>query len=220
DLKKINDYSAKLGVLIKEGLFFASNILSYFSENHNEFVKGWKNDLDSRGKINNLADPHLNYIDESIKNCKIFAIRFSEFYKFLKKAIAKLEESHQKIEESFQKIEKTNKPIYEQILEKKMIDERNQKSGILFTYKKKASDGNASLKKLNEQGYKNLIMDRLIVELECIKNRLKILKLEEVSDFWKQISDEFQINKELMKENVNHGELYVKENLKLGYLEL
>ncbi|CAG8610150.1 11067_t:CDS:2 [Acaulospora morrowiae] len=210
-LKKINDYSAKLGVSIKEGLFFASNTLSYFSKNHNEFIKGWKNDLDSRGKINNLANPHLNFIEESIKNCKKFADQFSEVHEFLNSGIIiKLEEALQKIEN------KTDKTIYEQTLEKKnKIDEWVQKSNEIFhirNYRKKIDEGNASLKELNEKGYKNLMMDRLIVELKCvIKMRLKILKLKEVSDFWKRIFDEFQINRELMKENVNHGELYVKE---------
>ncbi|CAG8517864.1 9781_t:CDS:2 [Acaulospora morrowiae] len=209
-LKEIHYYLAKLGVSIKEVLFFASNILSYFSKNHNEFVKGRKNDLDSRGKINNLADPHLNYIGESIEKCKIFADLFSEFYKFRNSAIAKLEESLQNIEN------KTEKNIYEQTLEKKNeVDEWVQKSKgrlrLITNYKRKADEGNTSLKELNEKGYKNLIMDRLIVELECIKNRLEILKSKEVSDFWKRIIDEFQINRELMKENLNHGELYVKE---------
>ncbi|CAG8495006.1 5612_t:CDS:2 [Acaulospora morrowiae] len=208
-LKEINDYLAKLGVSIKEGLFFASNILSYFSKNHNGFVKGRKNDLDSRGKINNLDEPHLNYIGESIEKSKIFADKFSEFHKFRNSAIAKLKESLQNIEN------KTEKNIYEQTLEKKNeVDKWVQKSKEplhITNYKRKADGGNASLKELNEKGYKNLIMDRLIVELKCIKKRLKFLKLKEASDFWKRIIDEFQINRELMKENVNHGELYVKE---------
>ncbi|CAG8706768.1 18736_t:CDS:1, partial [Acaulospora morrowiae] len=134
DLKKINDYSSKLGVLIKEGLFFASNTLSYFSKNHNEFIKGWKNDLDSRGKINDLADPYLNFIEESIENCKKFADRFNEFHEILNSGIMKLEESLRKIED------KTDKTIYEQVLEKKnKIDEWFQKSNELFhitNYKK------------------------------------------------------------------------------------
>ncbi|CAG8452934.1 4492_t:CDS:2 [Acaulospora morrowiae] len=180
DLKKINDYSAKLGVLIKEGLFFASNTLSYISKNHNEFVKGWKNDLDYLGKINNLADPHLNFIEESIENCKKFADRFSEFHEFINSGIINLEESLWKIKD------KTDKTIYEQIIEKKKeIDEWSQKYIGIFNFtnnKKKIDEGNASLKELNEKGYKNLIMDRLIVELECIINiRLKTLKLKELS---------------------------------------
>ncbi|CAG8437262.1 8978_t:CDS:2 [Acaulospora morrowiae] len=225
DLKKINDYSAKLGVLIKDGLFFASNTLSYFSENHNEFVKGWKNDLDSRGKIKNLTDPYLNYIDKSIESCEIFADQFSELHEVRDRAIKKLEESLQKIEK------KMEKNIYEQILEKKnKVDEWFQKSKESFhitNYKKKADKENDSLIELNEKGYKNLIMDRLFVELECIKNTLEILKSKGVLDFWKRITVEFQLNRELMEENVIHGELYVKEyaidhtidNLaKIGYI--
>ncbi|CAG8440609.1 11514_t:CDS:1, partial [Acaulospora morrowiae] len=122
-LKKINDTSAKLGVSIKEGLFFASNIISY------KFVKRWMNDLDSRGKIKNLADPHLNFIDESIENCKKFADRFSEFHEFINSEIMKLEESLLKIEI------KSDKTIYEQTLEKKMmIDEWHQKSNKIFSF--------------------------------------------------------------------------------------
>ncbi|CAG8487634.1 1063_t:CDS:2 [Acaulospora morrowiae] len=138
DLKKINDYSAKIGESIKEGLLLAFNILSYFSENHNEFVKGWKNDLDSRGKINdldsrgkinNLTDPHLNFIDESFENCKKIADRFSEFHEFLNSGIMKLEESLRKIEN------KSDKKIYEQTLEKKKnIDEWHQKSNEIFNF--------------------------------------------------------------------------------------
>ncbi|CAG8512431.1 12207_t:CDS:2 [Acaulospora morrowiae] len=210
DLKKINDYSAMLEVLIKEGLSFVFETLSYFSKNHNEFVKGWENDLDSPGKINNLADPHLNFIEESIEKCKKNADRFSEFHELFNSGIMKLDESLRKIEN------KMDKTIYEQMLEKKnKIDEWVQKSNEIFhikNYQKKVDEGNASLKELNEKGFKHLIMDRLIVELEFIINmRLKILKLKEVSDFWKRILDEFQINRELMKENVNHGELYVKK---------
>ncbi|CAG8598666.1 1026_t:CDS:1, partial [Acaulospora morrowiae] len=89
NLKKINDYSVKIGESIEEGLFFASNILSYFFENHKEFAKGWKNDLDSQGKVNNQTDPHLNFIDESIENCKKFADRFGEFHEFLNSGIMK-----------------------------------------------------------------------------------------------------------------------------------
>ncbi|CAG8525795.1 17782_t:CDS:2 [Acaulospora morrowiae] len=179
DLKKINNCSAKLGVSIKEGLFFASNILSYFFENHNEFVKGWKNELNSRGKIDNLTDSHLNFVDESIENCKKFANIFSEFHEFLSNEIMKLEESLRKIEN------KPEKNIYEQTLEKKNeVDEWVPKSKERFhitNYKKKVDKGNVILKELNEKGYENLILDRLIVELECIKNRLKILKLKVVS---------------------------------------
>ncbi|CAG8465594.1 13379_t:CDS:2, partial [Acaulospora morrowiae] len=177
DIEKINDYSAELGALIKEGSFFASNTLSYFSENHNEFVKGWKND---RGKINNLTDPHLNFIDESIKNCKKFTERFSEFHEFLNSGIMRLEETLRKIEN------KTDKTIYEQTLEKmNKVDEWVRKSNEVFhitNYKKKVDEGYSHLKELNEKGCKNLIMDRLIVELKCILNiRLKILQLKEAS---------------------------------------
>ncbi|CAG8557462.1 9325_t:CDS:2 [Acaulospora morrowiae] len=171
DLKKINDYSAKLGESINEGLFFASNILSYFSENHDEFVKGLKNNLDSRGKIKNLVDPYLNYIDESIEKCKIFYYQFRKFDEFRNSAIAKLKESLQNIEN------KTEKNIYEQTLEKKnKVDKWNRKSKELFhitNYKRKVEDGYDSLRELNEKGDKNLFMDRLIVELKRIKKRLK-----------------------------------------------
>ncbi|CAG8438969.1 2174_t:CDS:2 [Acaulospora morrowiae] len=131
NLKKINGYSAKLREFNKEVLIFASSTLSYFSKNHKEFVKEWKNDIDPK---NNLVDLHLSFIDKSIEDCKNFDNRFREFYKFLDSGIKGLEECLQKIKD------KADKTIYAQTLEKKKrVDEWHLKSSELLhltNYKK------------------------------------------------------------------------------------
>ncbi|CAG8665313.1 17502_t:CDS:1, partial [Acaulospora morrowiae] len=99
----------------KEVLSFSFNTLSYFSENHRDLVKGSVNDLEPLGKINNLADPYLRIIDESVESCEEFSKRFSEFLEFFNSGIMDIEELLQKIEN------KMDETIYERMLEQKKI---------------------------------------------------------------------------------------------------